>query len=177
MLSTCCGSQPLVSSLLIEDLRGEPVTVVGTTADVTGEVTVDRAKLSQASIGTIRINARTFVTDSEQRNNAIRRLILKTEDDKNEFITFTATSIDGLPTSAEVGKQFPFSATGDLTVSGQTRKITFEGKAMFVSDDEISGAVQTMVHYPDFGISVPKLPFLANVHEDVMLRLDFVAAR
>lgn len=162
---------------LQEDLRGERITVTGVTSDVSGEVNADRNNLAAASIGTIRINARTFVTDSEQRNNAIRRLILKTEDDANEFIEFKPSSITGLPASVEIGQSFPLEVTGDLTVSGTTKSVKFTGTAAFVSDNELSGSAQTLMHYPDFGISVPNLPFLANVEQDVTLKLEFVATR
>lgn len=160
---------------LDEELRGEHVTVVGTTNSVSGSVTADRNDLSDAQIAVIRVNARTFLTDSEQRNNAIRRLILKTENDANEFITFTTKSISGMPASAEVGQSFPFEATGDLYVAGTTKEVTFRGTAMFDSDSEISGSAETLLHYPDFGITVPDLPFLANVEKDVLLKINFVA--
>lgn len=167
----------MASFSLEENLRGEHITVLGTTQNLSGEILADRQALPEAQIGAIRINARTFVTDSEQRNNAIRRLILKTENDANEFIVFEPRTIAGLPQTAELSEVFTFEVTGDLTVSGVTKSVTFMGSAMFVSDNELSGSAQTLLHYPDFGISVPNLPFLANVDQDVTLTIDFVAAR
>jgi polyisoprenoid-binding protein YceI len=160
---------------LNELLRGEPKVVIGTTSDVSGQVAVDRDDVDGAKLGTIRINARTFVTDSEQRNNAIRRMVLKTDDEANEFIEFTAKRLERLPSRVDNGKDFSFAAVGDLKISGVTKEVTFEGKARFTSDTDLTGAVETMVHYPDFGVTVPNLPFLANVDQDVKLRLDFVA--
>jgi polyisoprenoid-binding protein YceI len=162
---------------LEEDLRGTHITVLGTTKDVSGEVSADRMALADAKIGTIRINARTFVTDSEQRNNAIRRMILKTEDDANEFIEFVPKSVTGLTATAEIGKAVPFSVTGDLTVSGQTKEATFKGTVTFVSETELSGSVESNIHYPDWNIAVPNLPFLANVDQDVTLKLEFIATK
>ena len=162
---------------LEEDLRGTHITVLGTTKDVSGEVSADRMALADAKIGTIRINARTFVTDSEQRNNAIRRMILKTEDDANEFIEFVPKSVTGLTATAEIGKTVPFTVTGDLTVSGQTKEATFKGTVTFVSETELSGSVESNIHYPDWNIAVPNLPFLANVDQDVTLKLEFIATK
>lgn len=162
---------------LDEDLRGNHITVVGTTNQVSGTVQADRANLSTAMISPIKINARTFVTDSEQRNNAIRRIILKSEDDANEFITFTPKTVTGLPASAEIGQSFPLAVTGDLWISGTSKEVTFQGTASFTSDNELKGHVDTTVHYPDFGVSVPNLPFLANVDQDAKLALDFVAVK
>ncbi|MCK9361170.1 YceI family protein [Patescibacteria group bacterium] len=162
---------------LNEVLRGEPKTVVGTTNNVSGEIAVDPEHTDQARIGTIRINARTFKTDSEQRNRAIVRMIFKSEDDANEFIEFTPTQIVGVPTSTKAGEEFAFIVTGDLTISGVTKSTTFEGKGQFVSDTEIKGALETMVHYGDFNLAVPNLPFLANVDQDVKLLFEFVAKK
>lgn len=162
---------------LEEDLRGTHITVLGTTNQVSGAVKADPASLAATEFDTIRINARTFVTDSEQRNNAIRRMILKTENDANEFIEFKPKSVSGTPATIEIGQPFSFKTTGDLTVSGVTKEVTFDGTATFDSADEISGSAQTRVHYPDFGVTVPDLPFLANVDQDTTLKIDFVAKK
>lgn len=166
------------SFALNEILRGQPKTVVGTTHDVDGAIAANRAGLNEtAYVGTIRINARTFVTDSEQRNKAVRRMILKTEDDANEFVVFTPKTIAGLPATAEIGQPFTFEITGDLLISGVTKETAFKGLAAFMSENEIAGNAETLLHYPDFGVSVPNLPFLANVDQDATLKLEFVAIR
>ena len=171
------ADQSKASFTLNELLRGQPVTVVGTTSQVEGAFQVDRTNLAALKLDPIRINARTFVTDDERRNNAIRRIVLKTEDDANEFIEFTPKSVTGAPASATIGQPFTFKATGDLKVSGVTKEVTFDGTATFTSADEIKGTAQTKVHYPDFGVTVPNLSFLANVDQDTTLKLDFVAKK
>lgn len=162
---------------LEEDLRGKHITVEGVTSTVNGAFNADRANLAAATIGEIKINARTFVTDSEQRNNAIRRFILKTEDDANEFIVFKVTSINGLPASADLAQALPFTIVGDLTIAGVTKSVTFTGIMSFETDNKITGKAEATVHYPDFGITVPDLPFLANVDKDATLFIDFAATK
>ena len=169
--------QSTASFSLEEDLRGTHITVLGTTNQVTGAIKVDRTNLTTAEFESIRINARTFVTDSEQRNNAIRRMILKTENDANEYIVFTPKSVTGVPAKAELGQSFTFKVTGDLTVSGVTKEVAFDGNGSFTTEDQIAGTAQTKIHYPDFGVSVPNLPFLANVDQDTVLKIDFVAKK
>lgn len=160
---------------LNEDLRGVRTTVVGTTSNISGTFALDRENIEDVRIGTIRINARTFKTDSEQRNRAIVRMIFRSEDDANEFIEFKPTRVTLNASSTANGEFFPFTVTGDLSISGATRPAIFEGKAQFISNTELQGSVETMVRYADYGLSVPELPFLANVEEVVKLRLDFVA--
>lgn len=169
------SEESTASFSLDEDLRGERITVLGTTNQVSGSLKVDRRDIAAASFEPIRINARTFVTDSEQRNNAIRRLILKTENDANEFIEFTPKTVTSAPASVEVDQAFPFVVVGDLKVSGVTKEVSFEGTATFTDEKVLSGRAQTRVHYPDFGLSVPNLSFLANVDKDTTLSITFVA--
>ncbi|MFZ0492797.1 MAG: YceI family protein [Acidimicrobiia bacterium] len=156
-----------------EVLRGSPATVDGSTDQVAGEVSLDPSDTSTMQIGTININARTFVTDESQRNNSIRRFILST--DQYEFIEFTPTKIEGLPASVDVGSQFSFTVTGDLTVKDATNPVTFDVTATLVSDTQIEGTATAKITRSEFGVTIPSVPFVADVSDDVALELDFVA--
>lgn len=162
---------------IFEMLRGEPKTVIGTTNNISGEFVVDMDDLAMAKLGTIYINARTFTTDSSQRDNTTRRAILKTEDDANEFITFKTMEIGGLPASAATGTEFTYAITGDLTISGITKSAVFTGSGTFNSENEFAGTASTTVKRSDFNLVVPSLPFLADVADEVPLTIEFVAKR
>lgn len=156
-----------------EVLRGSPNTVVGTTDQVAGQVSVDLSDPSTVQIGMIKIDARTLATDSGQRDNAIRRFILST--DRYEFIEFAPTAIDGLPSSIDVGTPFTFEVTGDLTVKDSTNSVTFDVSATLVSDGRIEGTATAKITRSEFGIAIPSVPFVADVSDDIGLELDFVA--
>lgn len=158
-----------------EVLNGEPVHVVGVNDQVTGEILLNFKNPSESRIGTFTVNARSFVTDNERRNSAIVRLIFKSEDPANEFITFVPTGFSGLPEVIKPGDVFVFTIAGDLTVSGVTKPATFNAEAELISVNELSGSAETTVLYKDFGLTVPSLPFLADVDENVGLHIDFVA--
>ena len=68
-----------------EVLNGSPKTVIGATHQVAGQLIVDPTAPSTARVGTIQIDARTLSTDSDQRNNAIKNMILKTNQDTYHF--------------------------------------------------------------------------------------------
>jgi polyisoprenoid-binding protein YceI len=175
---TIASSESSATFELDELLRGEPVTVIGLNkGEVSGEFVVNRQNLPASKIGTIRVNARTFVTDSEQRNNAIRRMILKTEDDANEFITFKATAVTGLPTTVANDKSFEFKIVGDLTVSGTTKPATFDAMGQFKADGTFTAQATSTIKRGDFNIVVPSLPFLANIEEEVELSLQLIAKK
>ncbi|HSH79412.1 MAG TPA: YceI family protein [Herpetosiphonaceae bacterium] len=90
-----------VRFLIDEVLNGAPKTVVGTTNQVAGEISVDPNDPSQTRVGVIQVNARTLATDSGMRNRTIANRILQTG--QYEFITFTPTSIVGLPEQGAIG--------------------------------------------------------------------------
>ncbi|MCC6628845.1 MAG: YceI family protein, partial [Chloroflexi bacterium] len=84
-----------------EVLNGQPLTVVGATDQVAGQIALDLSDLDAAQLGPIQINARTFATDSTQRDRAVQNRILLT--DQYEYITFTPTGLTGVPATLAVG--------------------------------------------------------------------------
>jgi polyisoprenoid-binding protein YceI len=121
----------------------------------------------------IQVNARTLATDNNFRNNSIRNRILNT--DSYEFITFTPTSLEGLPDSVAAGDTVTFSMIGDLTIRDVTNEVTFEVEATAVSATQISGTASTIIGREAFNLIIPTVPNVANVEEEVELYIDFVA--
>ena len=156
-----------------EVLRGNPKTVVGVTNQVAGEILFDPSDAAAAQIGTILVNARTLVTDDNRRNRAIGNQILDTG--PFEFISFTPTSISGLPSSVEPGDSVNFQITGDLTIRDVTNEEMFEATVVFVSEERLEGRASAIVIKEDYGLIIPNVPFVANVGEEVLLEIDFVA--
>jgi polyisoprenoid-binding protein YceI len=156
-----------------EVLNGAPKTVVGTTNQVAGQIAADLKAPKSAQIGTIQINARTLTTDSDSRNNAIKNQILKTND--HEFITFAPTSLVGLPESATVGQSYSFQIVGQLTIAGQTREATFNATVTPTAANALQGTATATIKYTDWGISIPSVPFVTGVEENVVLTIAFVA--
>ncbi len=158
-----------------EVLRGEPFRVVGLTSAVAGEITINPLDPKTSSISTISINARTLKTDSQMRNGAIGRMILKSEE--HEFITFTPANTTGFPEKPEIGVEYSFQVTGTLTIVGVPKEATFSVKAKAVSENEIAGSATTTINYKDFSISIPEVPFVASVEDNVDLVFTFVAEK
>lgn len=158
---------------LDEDLRGQRKTVVGQTNQVAGEIAVDLNDLSTAQVGTIQVNARTLATDNNLRNRAIQNWILETV--ANEFITFTPTAVNGLPDSVSLGETANFTLVGDLTIRDITQEVTWEVEATPRSQTELAGTASTSVQRADYDLSIPNVPNVANVEEEVVIIIDFVA--
>jgi len=121
-------SQSTASFQIDEVLRGEPTAVVGTTSEVAGQVGIDANDLGSSQFSEIVVNARTFTTDSDRRDRAIRGpVILDSGSDEHEFITFEPTAIDGLDgLEATPGETYDFAVTGALTIKGTTNEASFD---------------------------------------------------
>lgn len=158
---------------LDEVLRGNPITVVGATNQVAGEIAVDLNDTASTQLGTIQVNARGFATDNNFRNRAINNEILQTGE--YEFVTFAPTSINGLSGSAAVGDTVEFTMDGDLTIRDITQPVTFNVTATVASDSRLEGTASTVVQRADYNLVIPEVPNVANVEEEVELYIDFVA--
>ncbi len=164
-----------VSFVLQEDLRGNRIDVVGTTNEVAGDIIIDTENPAASQIGTIRINARTLATDNQFRNRALRAEILLSAQDEYEFIEFVPTAVDGLPESIEMGETYTFDVTGDLTIAGVTNETTFTVEATLASAEQLLGTASVVVMWADWNITIPSVPGVANISEEVTLTINFVA--
>ncbi len=159
---------------IYELLNGQPKDVIGKTNQVAGEVAVNPHDLSQVKFGVIQVNARTLATDDGRRNQMIRNRILTT--DQYEFITFSPTAVTGLGGSGAVGQTYTFQVSGDLTIRDVTRPVTFQVTLQVESNSRLTGSASAKVKRSDFNISIPSVPFVANVGDEFTLELDFVLA-
>ena len=173
VLLTIDSSQTTATFTIAEVLRGDDFVVVGTTDQVGGQILFDADDLANSEIGEIVINARTFVTDNNMRNNAINNRILFT--DEFEFVRFQPTAINGLPDSAAVGDSVEVEIVGDLTIMDQTQSTTFAATLTYDRANQVSGTAMTTILYEEFGVEVPLTPSVSFVAEDLTMQLDFVA--
>lgn len=158
---------------LDETLQGSPKTVVGTTDQVAGLISIDFSNPANSQLGIVQVNARTLTTDSSNRNKMIRNEILDTE--PYEFITFTPTALAGLPATIAVGDTVTFQITGDLTIRDVTQSVTFEATVTIVAADRIEGLASVTVLRSAYGLQIPSVPSVANVTDEVLVELEFVA--
>ena len=174
-LFTIDGSASKATFTIDEVLFGNPNTVVGETNKVAGQILVNAQDTSKSQVGEIKIDVSTLVTDNDLRNRTLHGRILETDTSANQYATFVAKSITGLPESITVGQQVSFKLTGDLTIHQVTKTVTFDAKVTVVSEKQITGTASTSVKYSDFGISIPDVPSVTSVGDTVKLALGFTA--
>jgi polyisoprenoid-binding protein YceI len=167
------SSASQASFTIDEVLRGSPKTVVGTTDQVSGQIAFDTSDPASAQVGTILIDARTLTTDDSSRTRVLNNQILST--DQFEYITFTPAGSTGLPETVTVGQPFTFQLNGDLTIRNTTRPAAFDVTVTPAADGSLTGSATTTIQYSDWGISIPSVPFVASVGNQVVLELNFDA--
>lgn len=158
-----------------EVLRGNDFRVTGTTSEVAGQIRVDFDDPSASEVGEIVINVRTLSTDDSLRDRAIRSRILNTSDEENEFARFVPTALEGLPGEVAVGESFPVTVTGDLTLSGTTQPVTFAGQITLASRSRLEIEATASVLHADFNLSIPEVPMVASISDEVLLAVNLVA--
>ncbi len=160
-----------------EALFGDPKTVVGLTSDISGVITFTTGNPAGSQIGTIQINARSLHTDEEMRDRAIRTFILESSQDDNQFITFEPTAIEGLPAQTKVGEATVFKVTGNLKIRSVIKPVTFELSVTPKGDTELSGSARATITRTAFELTIPSVPGVADVTDEVALDFTFVAKK
>ncbi|MDX2076942.1 MAG: YceI family protein [bacterium] len=174
-LFTIVPDESQVRFMIDEILLNVPKTVIGTTNEVAGELLVDFNSPANSQLGTIRVNVRTLQTDNEFRNRDLRGQILQSDRAEFEFAIFTPITLLQLPKSITFGEPFDFQIQGNLTLHGVTREIIFDATLTPISQTQITGSAWTTVNYQDFNITIPQVPGVANVSDNVRLEIDFIA--
>jgi polyisoprenoid-binding protein YceI len=164
-----------VRFLIDEILRGAPNTVRGSTHRVLGEIQIDLGAPERTIVSPIQVEAGDLATDSSLRDRAIRNFILRTS--AFPQIVFTPTAIAGLPSSAAAGDSFSFTITGGLTIRDVTHPVTFEVNLTAETADRVTGLATATILRSDYGLTIPSVPNVADVGEDVRLELEFEAVR
>ncbi len=142
-------------------------TAVGTTTVIRGEIFVDRARPANSRIGTITVDISQFKSDSERRDNAIRRQWL--ESAKYPIAEFAATEIKGLPETYQDGREVPVQVTGNLKIRDVTRRTTMAA-TIRLDGNRLTVIGSTSFKMTDFGFDPPAIIFLRTENE---VRLEF----
>ncbi|MCW2288898.1 polyisoprenoid-binding protein YceI [Leucobacter luti] len=154
-----------------EVLNGTDVTVTGRTPEVTGtfQIGADGLTLEEA---TLSVDVASISTDSAQRDSYFRDQALRA----SEFpdATFVLTEPVTLKSAPGSGETVRATATGDLTIAGETRSTTADVEVR--SDGttaEIAGSIP--ITFADFGVTAPNLGFV-SVEPDGFVEFQLTAS-
>ena len=95
---------------------------------------------------------------------------MRSAQDAYEFIVFEPQELSNVSAdSIAVGETITFDVSGDLTVVDVTRTVTFTVEVTLDSETQISGSAAVNVLRSNFGLTIPDVPSVANVTDDVDL--------
>lgn len=117
------------------------------------------------------VDLRALKSDQDMRDNFIRTRTFET--DKYPMAEFVPTKVTGLPLMIPMNGQNGFQLTGDLTIHGVTKPVTFQGIATYGRDNTVSGRAKTSFNFDYFGLTVPKIGRLMSVDNKIDLDLVF----
>lgn len=157
-----------VGFTFFEVLPGEPRSTSGSTRNVSGNITINDAKLSS---GEITVDMTTIHTDVEKRDINVRQNLLHT-DDYPEAI-FTVTDISDLSNIPDDGTTGKARVIGKLNLHGTSRRIYGEFDVLRTAE-RLVVAGNVPINRLDFGVETPDF-VAAKIEEEgeLNVRLAF----
>jgi polyisoprenoid-binding protein YceI len=143
------------------------------TGDVTGELHLTPQGLVQGMPSTFKVDLNTLASDERLRDNFVRTNTLQTNQGNNRYAQFTIDSVDGFPASYFEGQEVTLSLSGQMTIHGVTKPITFEVKARRAGEF-LTATADTSFNMSEFGINPPNVP-TARSYDQVRLQVVLVA--
>jgi polyisoprenoid-binding protein YceI len=147
-----------------------PNDAVGRTSRVTGGIAVDEAGNVVTGQSRIVIDMASLESDSDRRDNFIRRNTLQT--DEHPMVIFDPTSFTGLTFPLPESGAIQFRMNGNLTVRGVTRPVSWDVMAQ-VNDGALRGEARTQFTFADFDITKPRVASVLSVADEIRLEYSF----
>ncbi len=132
-----------------EVLFGQDTEGVGRTSQVTGSLTIADSAVTKADFT---VDMASIESDSGKRDSQFRGRIMDTL--AYPTATFTLTSPITFPDTALTGTAFTIDATGDLSLRGTTKAVTFPLEAQ-LTDGTVRVAGKINIDFADWSIPNP----------------------
>ena len=154
--------------------RNLPSEAVGTSSGVSGAIVLNPDGSLAGDQSHIQVDLSKLTSDESRRDNFIKGNTLETR--RFPTATFTPKDVEGLPAPLPTAGDAEFSLSGDLTVHGVTRPVTWQVSVQF-NPGGVSGNATTSVNISDFGMTPPKAGPVLSIQDGLQLELAFSAAR
>ena len=148
-----------------------PNDAVGSTDKVSGRIDI----LPDGNIAPgskMVVDLKNMTSDQSMRDGYIRSRTLET--DKFPDAVFVPTAITGVPKMVPSTGQVGVALTGNLTIHGVTKPVTFKGIATIdARSSTVAGRALTTFTFADFGLTKPSIGRLANVEDKITIELVY----
>jgi polyisoprenoid-binding protein YceI len=162
-----------VTYVVREKLAALPVEsdAVGTTSQISGEIHLTREGLAAGETSAFRVDLRTLRSDESRRDNYITTNTLRAN--QFPFAEFVVESVSGWPANYVDGTEVSLDLTGNLTIRGVTKPVTWQVKARR-QGGVLTAIADTTIKMSDFGITPPDVG-IAKAQDSVRLQLELLA--
>jgi polyisoprenoid-binding protein YceI len=143
------GTGSEVGYRVTEVLFGQDTEGVGRTSSITGSIDIAGA---QVTTGSFEVDMATVTSDESRRDGQFNGRLLQT--DEFPTATFTLTAPIELGSVPAEGQQITATATGDLTLHGVTKSVTFDVQAQ-LAGGQIQIVGSTDIVFADYSIEQP----------------------
>jgi polyisoprenoid-binding protein YceI len=151
-----------------------PSDAVGKTQDVTGTIAFKQDGSIDQSVSKFVVGLTALQTDSNMRDNYVRRNILQT--DQYPQAVFIPTEATGFPLPLPQSGSVAFKLTGNLTIKDVTKPVTLDVTGT-VQNNSFTGTASTSFKFEDFNLPQPQVPVVLSVVDNINLELDITMQR
>lgn len=147
-----------------------PNDAVGETRAITGaiELEADGRVVREASRFEVDLSA--LQSDSDRRDNFIRRRTLETE--TYPMAVFVPTEVRGLPWPVPTDDELEFEVVGEMTIRDVTRPITWQVTAS-ADGGAFIGTARTRFTFGTFDLEIPRVASVLSIRDDIRLEYEF----
>lgn len=148
-----------------------PSDAVGVTTRIEGALVITAPDAISADQSRFVIDLASLASDSDRRDGYVRRNTLQTE--MHPSAVFVPTAFDGLVFPLPATGPLTFRVTGDLTLRGVTRPVTWDVTAT-TADGAVAGEARTRFTFADFELDKPRVASVLSVADEICLEYTFV---
>lgn len=145
-------------------------TAVGRTGDVSGGITIEGTTLTKA---TFQVDLTSITTNESRRDSRVQDAL---ETGDFPTATFELTSPVDLGSAATTGGPVKVTATGDLTIHGETHSVDVAIEAQLVNGTVVVVG-STDITFSDYGVSVPQSPVVLSVSDSGTVEMQLLLVR
>lgn len=143
-----------------------PTDAVGTTSQVSGEIDISKDGTVDTGKSKFTVDLASLATDSGMRDNFVRRNVLQT--DQYPQAVFVPKQVTGLAAPLPPSGDVSFKITGDMTLHGVTKTVTWDVTGT-AQTGKATGTATTTFKFEDFNIQQPQVPVVLSVVDSITL--------
>ncbi len=147
-----------------------PNDAVGATGTIFGSILVTSEGEILPGGSRFVIRLADLTSDSDRRDNFLRRNTLATESFPDAI--FIPTGFRELPSPLPTSGEARFLLDGDLTIRDVTRPVTWQVGAAF-ENGAVIGRAETRFTFEEMGLEVPRVGSVLSIRDDIRLEYDF----